>query len=218
VIRVSRVRKVVRPGSRSSVVALCDVSLAVPRGTAIGVTGPDGSGKSTLLHLLGALDRPDSGTIHVGDQDLRALSRRGRSAYRRTLGFVMQHDHLEPSLTVLDNILATAPPARSAEREAHARRLLDDVGLGDRAALSPARLSPGQRQLTAVARALIDDPSLLLADEPAGGLDPGNRTALTELLLRLCRARGTTAVVATRDPLLAARCDQLLVLDGGRVV
>jgi putative ABC transport system ATP-binding protein len=194
------------------------VTLEIAPGSAVAIWGPSGSGKSTLLHLIGALDRPDAGTLHVGGRDLRALSRRELAAYRRTVGFVFQRFNLLPALTAIDNVLAPVLPYRVAfDKHARARALLAAVELAGRETSLPSRLSGGQQQRVAIARALINEPAVLLADEPTGNLDSATGAEIVGLLLGLRAERGTTVLVATHDSQVAARCDRVVVLRDGRV-
>lgn len=200
------------------IVALDQVTLRIEAGGLLAVTGPSGSGKSTLLHLLGAMDHVDSGTIHVGDTEVTAISRSAQVAYRRTIGFVFQRFHLLPALTALDNVAAPLLPLRTSfDKHERARHLLEAVGLAGREQALPAELSGGQQQRVAIARALIGDPILLLADEPTGNLDTRTGSQILDLLLELRVDRGMTVVVATHDPAIASRCDRVIRLLDGRV-
>jgi putative ABC transport system ATP-binding protein len=206
-------------GPDQQITALEDVSLTVNPGTVVGVTGPSGSGKSTLLHVIGAMDAPDVGTIHVGNTIVTGLSRREQAAYRRKIGFVFQRFHLLPALTVLDNVAAPLLPYQTDfDKFDRAHDLLAAVGLGERAGSLPSRLSGGQQQRVAIARALINDPELLLADEPTGNLDSATGEEIVQLLLALRRQRGMTVIVATHDSAIASRCDRIVRFLDGRVV
>lgn len=201
------------------ITAIEDVTLSVDAGQVVAITGPSGSGKSTLLHVIGAMDVPDAGSVRVGGREVTELSRRDRARYRRTIGFVFQRFHLLPALTVGDNVAAPLIPVRrSFDAHARARGLLAAVGLADRAEALPSALSGGEQQRVAVARALINDPGLLLADEPTGNLDSVTGQEILDLLLDLRRERGMTILVATHDPLVASRCDRIVRLRDGRVV
>jgi putative ABC transport system ATP-binding protein len=202
-----------------TVVALDSLDLDLAAGSLAAVTGPSGSGKSTLLHLLGAMDVPDTGTVRVGEEEVTALSRRERVAYRRRIGFVFQAFHLLPALTAVDNVAAPLLPYRTGfDKHERARELLGAVGLAGREDSLPSELSGGQQQRVAIARALVNDPHLLLADEPTGNLDSRTGEELLELLLELRAKRGTTVVVATHDPVVASRCDRIVRLHDGRVL
>jgi putative ABC transport system ATP-binding protein len=217
-VEISGVGKRYSTGAQT-VTALDSVSLSIEAGALVAVSGPSGSGKSTLLHVLGAMDVPDAGTIRVGDDEVTALSRRERVAYRRRVGFVFQRFHLLPALTALDNVAAPLLPYRTAfDKHERARELLGAVGLAGRETALPAELSGGEQQRVAIARALVGEPVLLLADEPTGNLDSQTGEELLELLLRIRAERGTTIVVATHDPVVASRCDRVVRLHDGRIV
>jgi putative ABC transport system ATP-binding protein len=205
-------------GGAGAVVAVDDVSLTVAPGEVVAISGPSGSGKSTLLHLIGAIERPDAGTIEVGGVQLGTLRRGALTRYRRTVGFVFQRYHLLPALTALDNVLAPVLPLRVAfDKVTRARELLDAVGLGGRERSLPAQLSGGEQQRVAIARALIADPALVLADEPTGNLDSTTGAGIVDLLLRIRDERGLTLLIATHEQHVAARCDRLLRLLDGRI-
>ncbi|MFF5334051.1 ABC transporter ATP-binding protein [Streptomyces sp. NPDC013181] len=203
----------------AAITAADRIDLTVPAGQIVALTGRSGSGKSTLLHLLGAIERADSGSVRVGDTDVTALRPRGLAAYRRTVGFVFQRFHLLPALTVIDNVLAPVLPRRAGfDRHARARELLAAVGLADREKAHPAQLSGGQQQRVALARALIAAPRLLLADEPTGALDSATGTAVMDLIVRLGREQGTTVLIATHEHQVAEACDRVIGLRDGRPV
>jgi putative ABC transport system ATP-binding protein len=219
VIAVSGLVRRYELGEGEAIAAVDGVSLTVRRGEAVALSGPSGSGKSTLLHLIGALDRPDAGSVRVAGRDLSALSRRELAGYRRTVGFVFQRFNLLPALTVIDNVMAPVLPYRVPyDKEERAGQLLEAVGLGGRETALPSRLSGGQQQRVAIARALINQPSLLLADEPTGNLDSRTGAEIVELLLELRAEREMTIVVATHDDRVAARCDRVVRLLDGCVV
>jgi putative ABC transport system ATP-binding protein len=217
-VEISRVAKRYST-SAQAVAALDGVSLSIEAGALVAVAGPSGSGKSTLLHLLGAMDVPDEGTIRVGEQEVTALSRRERVEFRRRIGFVFQSFHLLSALTALDNVAAPLLPYKvDFDRHGRARGLLAAVGLAGREDALPSELSGGQQQRVAVARALVNDPILLLADEPTGNLDSRTGEELLQLLLELRAQRGTTVLVATHDPVIASRCDRIVRLQDGRIL
>jgi putative ABC transport system ATP-binding protein len=206
-------------GGGEPVVAADNVSLTVAPGGLIALTGASGSGKSTLLHLIGAIERPDSGTIISGGTEVTALRGGALAAYRRTVGFVFQRYNLLPALTALDNVIAPVLPYRTGwDKLARGRQLLAEVGLEGRERSLPSRMSGGEQQRVAIARALISTPHLLLADEPTGNLDSHNATGILDLLTRLRAESQMTVIVATHDPQIAARCDRLVRLRDGAVV
>jgi putative ABC transport system ATP-binding protein len=217
-IELREVSKRYGSGERT-ITALDEVTLTLDAGGLLPVTGPSGSGKSTLLHLLGAMDRADSGTIRVGETEVTALSRSEQVGYRRRIGFVFQRFHLLPALTALDNVAAPVLPLRTSfDKHERAHHLLEAVGLAGREQALPAELSGGQQQRVAIARALIGDPILLLADEPTGNLDTRTGGQILDLLLDLRAARGMTVVVATHDAVLASRCERIVRLLDGRLL
>jgi putative ABC transport system ATP-binding protein len=218
VIDLRDVSRRFRIDAEQSIVALDEVSLEIADGAAVALQGPSGSGKSTLLHVIGALERPDEGSVAVGGLELGGLSRRELAAHRRRIGFVFQRFNLLPALTVIDNVMAPVQPYRVAfDKEARARELLSGVGLEGRETSLPSRLSGGQQQRVAIARALINEPAIVLADEPTGNLDSRTGAEIVDLLLGLRSTRGMTVVLATHDSQVAARCDRVVRLLDGRV-
>jgi lipoprotein-releasing system ATP-binding protein len=195
------------PTRSGPLAVLGGVNLALDHGQAAVVTGPSGSGKSTLLHILGALDRPTAGSVRLDGADPFTLSDRELAAYRnRRIGFVFQDHHLLPQCSVLENVLIPTlvnPESHPGPAEAYARNLLERVGLTNRLDHRPAELSGGERQRVAVARALIQKPALLLADEPTGNLDRTNALAVGRLLLDLHQQERTILVVVTHSADLA---------------
>lgn len=203
-----------------AVEVLRGVDLEAPAGELTAIVGPSGSGKSTLLHLLGTLDRPDRGTVRIGEVDPQELPARELASFRNaTIGFVFQFHRLLPDFTAWENVMLPARIAgRSANRAAaDARRLLVEVGLEGRLDHHPPELSGGERQRVALCRALVNRPSLLLADEPTGNLDPVAAEHVFELLLRLQAEHGTTAILVTHNPELARRCASIRRLERGRL-
>lgn len=194
------------------------IDLDIAPGTITALVGPSGSGKSTLLHLIGALDKPDVGTIAVDGDVITAMKDKQLATYRRSIGFVFQQFNLLPTLTVLDNVIAPVLPYKSAYNpRARARTLLDAVGLGGRENTLATRLSGGQQQRVAIARALINQPTLLLADEPTGNLDSMTGEEIVRLLFELRETHQTTLVIATHDDDLAKRCDETIRIRDGRI-
>jgi putative ABC transport system ATP-binding protein len=214
-----KTRGLVKVYADGKVRALDGVDLTVASGEFVAVTGPSGCGKSTLLSLLAALDTPDSGTLQVGGFDLAHL--RDPDRFRRQeVGLVFQLHNLLPRLTVLQNVeIAMMGSDRPrAERDGRARALLDDVGLGALADRRPPQLSGGERQRVAVARALANDPPLLLADEPTGSLDSHSVDTVLTLFEGLRDDRGVTIVLVTHDFAVAAAADRIIPMLDGRVV
>jgi putative ABC transport system ATP-binding protein len=201
---------------------LCDLSLTVGPGEVVALVGRSGSGKSTLLNVIAGIDQPTAGTIAVDGELVSALSERERTLFRRRrLGFVFQAFNLLPTLTVEENVLLPLELVGRAS-EAGARdqvtRLLAAVGLADRARAFPDRLSGGEQQRVAVARALAHDPGLVLADEPTGALDGQTGQSVLELLLGLARDRRRSVILVTHSREVARAADRVLVLDSGRLV
>ena len=206
-------------GKDQRVAAADGISLVIPPGTFLAVTGASGSGKSTLLHLIGAIERPDSGAIISGGTEITALRSAQLAAYRRTVGFVFQRYNLLPALTALDNVIAPVLPFRTRwNKRDRGRELLAAVGLAGREQSLPSRLSGGEQQRVAIARALVNTPSLLLADEPTGNLDSANTAEILALLARLREEHSMTVVLASHNPQIAARSDRLIRLRDGAVV
>jgi lipoprotein-releasing system ATP-binding protein len=194
------------------------VDLSVPRGFTVAVTGESGCGKSTLLGLIGGLDRPTAGRVLVGGTDITEMPESELSRYRnQEIGFVFQFHFLLKDFTALENVMIPGMLGRDPRRvlRERARSLLAEVGLDARADAWPLELSGGERQRVAVARALVNEPRLLLADEPTGNLDERNASVVEELLFGLVRRRGRTMVIVTHDAALAARADQRYHLSAG---
>jgi lipoprotein-releasing system ATP-binding protein len=203
-----------------AVEVLRGVDVEVAEGEMVAITGASGVGKSTLLHVLGTLDRPDAGSLHVAGEDVLALSEARRCEFRnRTLGFVFQFHHLLPEFSALENVAMPPLLARRTRDEAHAtaRALLEELGLGERADHRPGALSGGEQQRVAVARALAMSPRGLLADEPTGNLDRATGQRLHDLLRRLAGERRLSVLVVTHNEELARGCDRVLHLEGGRL-
>ena len=218
-ITITNLRKSYQMG-RETVHALAGVSLDIEANSFWAVMGPSGSGKSTLMYLLGGLDRPSGGQIQVGQQAIESLDENALAVYRRrTIGFIFQSFNLIASLSALDNVAFPLRFARVPRRQRHARayELLLRVGLGDRIHHKPTELSGGQQQRVAVARALVNNPQLILADEPTGNLDTASGTAIMELLSDLHQS-GRTVLVVTHDPRMTSYATHTVQLLDGRIV
>jgi lipoprotein-releasing system ATP-binding protein len=199
---------------------LRDLDLAVEHGEMVAIVGASGVGKSTLLHVLGGLDRPDSGDVRVGEVEVARVDDAQLVAFRnRHVGFVFQFHHLLPEFTAIENAEMPLRIARvkSVDARPRAQALLERVGLGERLDHRPGMLSGGEQQRVAVARALVMQPSLLLADEPTGDLDENTADALHALLREMHAEFGLTAIIATHNPRLAQQCDRILRLESGRL-
>jgi ABC-type lipoprotein export system ATPase subunit len=203
---------------RESVIALADVDLTVEAGEFVSLVGPSGSGKSTLLHLAGGLDRPDQGTVSLDGKDWSRCSVRERARVRRRrIGLVFQFFHLLPNLSVAENV-ALPLALEGTRNDRRVGELIDAVGLGHRAAHLPAELSGGEMQRAAVARALVAEPQLILADEPTGNLDSVTGGEVLDLLVAQVRDLGAALLMVTHDPAAAAHGDRRLALRDGQLV
>jgi lipoprotein-releasing system ATP-binding protein len=220
ILEASGLRKVFRGGDESLLEVLSDLDLSVRRGEVVAILGASGSGKSTLLHLLGALDEPTGGQIRLDGIPYDTLSESGKDELRNNrIGFVFQFHHLLREFTALENVMMPLLIRGEADARARSRaeELLAAVGLAGRMTHRPLQLSGGEQQRCAVARALVHDPKVLLADEPSGNLDSMNAEQLHDLLFGLVREWETALVVVTHNPRLAERCDRRLLLRNGRL-
>jgi lipoprotein-releasing system ATP-binding protein len=200
---------------------LRDLDIEVGAGEMVAIVGASGAGKSTLLHVLGGLDRAEQGTVLVNGTPLTSLPDADVVAFRNAnVGFVFQFHHLLPEFTALENVEMPMRIARLPRKECRERAtdLLERVGLGERLTHQPGMLSGGEQQRVAVARALVMKPAVLLADEPTGDLDEHSAESLHGLLRDMHRGYGLTSIIATHNPRLAAACDRVLRLEGGRLV
>ena len=215
-IRCDEVTKIFRKNG-SEVTSLDRFTAKVADGEFVAVRGPSGSGKTTLLLTLGGMQRPSAGSVHLAGRDLYALSPAERARLRSSeIGFVFQMFHLVPYLDLLANVLLACPGEPSAEVRQRAGRLMDELGLADRASHRPGELSAGERQRLAVARALLNRPKLILADEPTGNLDPENAAEVIRHLAEFHRGGGTVVLV-THGASADAHADRTLRLDQGQL-
>jgi lipoprotein-releasing system ATP-binding protein len=219
-IRIESVTRVFAAGEGhdAKLYVLRGVTMAVGRGQIVAIVGASGAGKSTLLHIIGTLDRPTSGSVFVDGVDVFALSDDELARFRnKEIGFVFQFHHLLPEFSALENVAMPALIAgrKPADVMGRALGLLEDVGLKERAAMKPPKLSGGEQQRIAVARALMNSPRVVLADEPSGNLDTANAQALHALIWELSRKRGQTFVVVTHNEALARQSDRVAkIVDG----
>ena len=208
-------------GKDNYIDALRGVSLDVEAGDMVAIMGPSGSGKSTLMHVAGGLDVPDSGEVWLGDTRIDATGDRRLASIRsQHIGFVFQGFNLLSTLTALENVALAGEYAGLTRRAStqRARELLGRLGLGERLRHKPAELSGGEQQRVAVARALVNEPSVLMADEPTGNLDSVNSADIIDLLSQINRETGMTLLLVTHDPEVAAACHQRIAMRDGRVV
>lgn len=197
---------------------LNNINFSIPQGQSVAITGPSGSGKSTLLGLMAGLDTPSTGSVMMLDEDLFAMNEDGRAAMRaKSVGFVFQSFHLLPNLTALENVMLPLELA-GVSASAPAREMLEQVGLLHRLNHYPATLSGGEQQRVSLARAFVQKPALLFADEPTGSLDEVTGARIIELMFSLHREFGTTLVLVTHDLQLAAQCSRQLVLQAGELL
>ena len=204
--------------SFGSLEVLKGIDLTINRGEVVSIVGPSGAGKTTLLQIIGTLDRPDSGSVHVDSVDVTSLSQSKLADFRnRHIGFVFQFHQLLPEFTAIENIMIPAYIAGTSKKEARSRaeELLQFMGLSDRAQHKPNELSGGEKQRVAVARALVNNPSVILADEPSGSLDSKNKEELHQLFFNLRDRFGQTFVIVTHDEQLAAITDRTIHMQDG---
>ena len=208
------------PSGNEVLHVLNGVSFRLEAGSMTTIKGESGSGKSTLLSLIAGLDRPDEGSVRIGDRELTGMGEEALTAYRgRHIGLIFQFHYLLRDFTALENVMLPSYMLGESRKSAEKRatRLIDDLGLSDRKESLPAQLSGGERQRLACARALMNDPELVLADEPTGNLDEENSEQVVQVLFDLVRSRGKTLLLVTHSMELAARTGRILHLEGGRV-
>lgn len=197
------------------------INLTINKGEVVSIVGPSGAGKTTLLQIIGTLDKPDGGSISINGQDVTSLSQKKLADFRnRHIGFVFQFHQLLPEFTALENVMIPALIAGTSRREAKekAMSLLDMLGLSSRASHKPSELSGGEKQRVAVARALVNNPDVVLADEPSGSLDSENKKELHQLFFDLRDRLGQTFVIVTHDEALAAITDRTINMRDGKII
>lgn len=213
IIEARNIRK-----SFGSLEVLKGVDIAIDRGEIVSIVGTSGAGKTTLLQILGTLDRADSGELCIDGTDIMGMNNRKQAEFRnRRLGFIFQFHRLLPEFTALENVMIPALIAGKSRKEAsqEAERLLSELSLSGRATHKPSELSGGEKQRIAVARALVNHPAIILADEPSGSLDSAHKEELHALFFRLCREMGQTFLIVTHDEKLAAGTDRILHMRDG---
>jgi len=196
------------------------IDFEIEEGASVAISGQSGSGKSTFLNIIGGLDRTDEGAVFIGNDEITSLSEKELSVYRsKKMGFIFQFHYLLKDFTALENIMLPAYIAGIGKKDAmdRARALLADVNMEDRGGHFPSQLSGGERQRVAVARSMVNDPALILADEPTGNLDPQNSEIVAQLLYEGAQKRGKTLIVVTHDKKVAARAGIRLVLENGQL-
>ena len=217
-IEIKNVTKTVRSGT-DDLTILAEVSLRIPKGQFVAITGASGSGKSTLLGLVAGLDAPSSGEILIDGEDITVMSEDGLAKLRSDkLGFIFQSFHLIPSLTARENILIPLEIRGDKEAKARAAELLEEVGLTNRGHHYPTELSGGEQQRVAVARAFANNPKILLADEPTGNLDSRNGQHIFELMTKLHKDKQTTLVLVTHDQELAEKAERRIRMRDGEII
>jgi lipoprotein-releasing system ATP-binding protein len=215
-IRVKEIRK-----SFGSLEVLKGIDLEVASGEIVSIVGPSGAGKTTLLQIMGTLNRPDSGKLWIRDQEISSMDDRKLAAFRnREIGFVFQFHHLLPEFSALENVCIPAYICKTPRRQAEKRaaELLDFLRLSDRMEHKPSELSGGEKQRVAVARALMNSPAVILADEPSGNLDSENQRELHQLFLRLRDEFNQTFIIVTHDTMLATLSDRVITMRDGLIV
>lgn len=218
ILRCEKVSKIYG-GPANRVTALCEVDLSVEKGEFVAITGASGSGKSTLLHILGSVDKPSSGKVMVGGEDIGALGRKEAAIFRRRkVGLIYQFYNLIPTVTARKNILMPLLLDKRKPNEAYFDRIVNALGIADKLEALPNQLSGGQQQRVAIARSLIYRPALLLADEPTGNLDRKNSREIVDMLKLSNRNLGQTILLITHDERIALEADRIITIADGQIV
>ncbi len=221
VVELRHVTRLYKPSNKNTTLAIKDVSLRIECGEMVAITGPSGSGKSTLLQLIGGLDRPTSGEVIVDGQEVQRLRGKNLAAYRsNTVGFIFQSFYLQQFLTINRNVEIPLMFARvkRALRSDRIKTVIEAVGLSDRSSYLPKELSGGQVQRAAIARALVNKPQIILADEPTGNLDSVNSAMIMKFLTDLRKTQNTTVIIVTHDATIAHMADRIIRIADGEVV
>jgi len=217
-IEVKELKKSYKVSDDNRLEVLKGINLNIFKGEIAAIVGKSGAGKSTLLHILGTLDRPDSGSIMVENENIFLKKDRQLSEFRsRSIGFIFQFHHLLPEFTALENILISSMISGNSDKK-NAREVLTEVGLKDRMEHKPSELSGGEAQRVAIARALVNSPKIVLADEPTGNLDSENADSVIELIFRLREKFNQTFVIVTHNEDFAGKCDRIIKLNDGIVI
>ncbi len=202
----------------SSIGALKGINISVEKGEMVALMGPSGSGKSTLLHILGGIDTPTEGKVFINNQDIFSLKESSLARFRNSyIGFVFQFHHLLPEFTALENVMIPIQIYNKREAEKKAKRILERLGLGERLNHKPSQLSGGEQQRVAIGRAVVNEPDIILADEPTGNLDSENTEIVMNLLKELNEKNNVTMVIATHDREVAEYCSRIIYLKDGMV-
>lgn len=220
IIRIANVSKRYKIG-KQQIEALKNVNVSIGKGEFVAITGASGSGKSTLLQIIGCLDKPTSGSVVIEGNDITRLGDNALSQLRqKTFGFIFQSFYLQPFLRLKDNLTVPAMFTRQpkSDIDSQVERLLEQVGLSERASHFPKELSGGQIQRAAIARALVNNPRIILADEPTGNLDSKNSASIVRLFRAICSKLGTTIVIVTHNPDIARQADRIIELRDGEIV
>lgn len=218
ILNIKDVKKSYKIDKQNSLNVLKGINLEIKKGEVIAIVGQSGAGKSTLLHILGTLDRPDSGNIIYGDQDITKYNEKELASFRnKKIGFIFQFHHLLPEFTALENILIPAM-IEGEDKKKRAMELLEIVGVKNREEHKPSEISGGEAQRVAIARALINSPEIILADEPTGNLDTANANSVIDLIFDLRNKFNQTFVIVTHNEEFAGKCDRIVKMKDGLII